>query len=107
MEKNNDILLEDDISQLQIDKKYKVNPQVLKLISNLFNDSSSSGSSGVSKNLFTELKPYLIIAILYVLFNLHYLDNCIDKFIVLSTYPKLGLKTLSFIIILYILFNYK
>ena len=53
-----------------------------------------------------ELKPFVIIAIVYALFNLPQLDTLIDeKLKPSSQYIKIGVKTLIYVIALYLILN--
>ena len=112
--KTNDIII-----NLPIDKN-KVDPQLLNLVKSLFNTNNTNSNNTNSNNtnsnnknkitkssLLVELKPFIIIAILFALFNICYVDTfIINKLKPSNDFIKVCIKTLAFIIILYIVLNF-
>jgi hypothetical protein len=101
----------DSIINLQTDKTQKVNPQVLNYLQSLFNDpeqvSESAPVDYIHKpQLLTQLKPFAIIAVVFALFSAPQLDCLIDKFLKPSSVlPKIGLKTVIFTVVVYLILN--
>jgi hypothetical protein len=101
----------DSIIDLQTDKSQKVNPQVLNYIQTLFSEPTPAGDSIPIENspktqLLTQLKPFAIIAVVFAIFNAPQLDCLIDKFLKPSSVlPKIGLKTVIFTVVIYLILN--
>lgn len=90
-QKNSDIL-----EQLPVDK-ISPTPEELNIIDTLFTQHKKEVNV-----IFSELKDCLIIAILFILFSLHQLDDIIKKFIPItrtSVYILLLIKVIAIIII--------
>jgi len=94
----------DDIEKLPIDNNYVPTQNENDIIDSLFGVEKS-----VMNNIVNETKDLIIIAILFIVLSLKDVDDLIKKFIPVtqnSVYILLLIKTLSFVVIFWIIKNF-
>ena len=95
----------DDIENLPLDNTYIVSQDEKQIVDSLFGIQDKSAMT----NIVNELKDLIIIAIIFVIFSLKNIDELIYKFVPASqnsVYILIGIKTLGFVVLFWIVKNF-